>query len=238
MTVCAPNLGPAAVHVWPVRLDEPVRSREPEVTLSADELARAARFHLDRDRQRFLAARACLRRVLGAYVGIDAAQLTFCYSPQGKPHLENTDADIRFNVSHSDSMAVFGITCGREIGIDIETIRADVEIDELAQRFFSPAEFETLSGMMPGAKIAAFFRTWTCKESFLKGEGVGLSWPLDGFDVEVNLAKPAALLATRPNASHAGHWSLRLLDIADGYAAAVAVKGTIEELSIFPAICG
>jgi phosphopantetheinyl transferase len=93
--------------------------------------------------------------------------------------------------------------------------------------------------MMPESKIAAFFGTWTCTESFLKGEGMGLSCPLlDCFDVEVNIAKPAALPATRPNASEAGQLSLRLLDIADGYAAAVAVRGTIEELSIFPAISG
>jgi 4'-phosphopantetheinyl transferase len=237
MTLSAQKLGQAAVHIWPVRLDESgVGWNKLEGTLSADELARAARFYMERDRRRYTVARACLRRVLGAYVGMDAKQLTFSYSPYGKPHLKNTHTDIRFNVSHSHGMAVFGITSGPEIGIDIERIRHDVEIEQLAQRFFSRVEFEALSRMMPESRVAAFFRTWTCKESFLKGEGVGLSLALDCFDVEVDIAKPAALLATRPNVSEAGQWSMRALDIADGYATAVAVKGTIEELSIFPAI--
>ena len=234
MNLSAKKLTQAAVHVWPVRLDEPgVGCNKPAVTLSADELARAARFHRERDRRRFMVARAYLRRVLAAYTGMDDAQLTFCYSPYGKPNLQNAQADIHFNVSHSGNIAVIGITSGREIGVDIELIRDDVEIEQLARRFFSRLEFDTLSALAEESKIAAFFRTWTCKEAFLKGQGMGLFLPLDCFDVEVDMAKPTRLLATRPDGAEAGQWTLRLLEIATGFAAAVAVRGPIEELSIF-----
>jgi len=62
---------------------------------------------------------------------------------------------------------------------------------------------------------------------------MGLFLPLDCFDVEVDMAKPTALVATRRDAAEARQWTLRLLEIGTGFAAAVAVRGPIEELSIF-----
>ena len=234
MALSRRKLGPSAVHVWTLQLDGPgMEWNGLEALLSADEQSRAVRFHFERDRRRFIVARAYLRRVLAAYTGMDDAQLTFCYSPYGKPNLQNPAVDIHFNVSHSGSIAVIGITSGREIGVDIEQIRDGVEIEQLARRFFSRLEFDTLSSLAEELKIAAFFRTWTCKEAFLKGQGMGLFLPLDCFDVEVDMAKPTALVATRPDAAEAGQWTLRLLEIATGFAAAVAVRGPIEELSIF-----
>ncbi len=226
----APKLRHSAVHVWAVRLDDPAGSKF-ELMLSADERSRAARFHFEHDRRRFTVARAYLRGILSAYTGMDAAELTFLTSPYGKPSLKNAPLDIRFNVSHSGSLATVAITTGREIGIDIEKIRDDLELDLLAHRFFSPTEVETFC-RAKHPKNAVFFRTWTCKEAFLKAQGMGLSLPLDCFDVEVDMGKPAALLATRPDATEAGRWCLRVLQVEDGFAAAVAARESITELSI------
>src|SRR5205085_1719357 len=121
---------------------------------------------------------------------------------------------------------------GREIGVDIEKTREDVETGQLAERFFSVFEVAELQKLPSEVKITGFFRTWTCKEAFIKAQGTGLSMPLDSFDVEVDVGKPAALLATRPDTAAARRWSLRLLDVPPGYAAALAVEGIIGDLTI------
>jgi 4'-phosphopantetheinyl transferase len=226
----ARTVAAGAVDVWRFNLDKPESPFDDlESLLSADELARASRFRFDRDRLRFIAVRGLLRRVLARYGGSNPAQLVFSYSPHGKPSLQSNADDIRFNLSHSNGLAVCAVTRGREIGIDLEKIRHDIEIEELAQRFFSGYEFDALRALAPEDRIPAFYRIWTCKEAFVKAQGLGLSRPLSSFDMEASPAKTAALLATRPDAEEANQWSVRVLEIASGYAAAVVVNGHIRQ---------
>ena len=222
-----PILSPLSVHIWSVHLDD-VNAKDLPILLSDDERSRAARFHFDRDRHRFIVGRTALRQILATYRNNEPADLKFSYSAYGKPSLESTHSDLRFNVSHSDSLALIAITRERELGVDIEKIRDDIEVEQLATRFFSSAEIASFLAL-EHPRIAAFFRIWTCKEAFLKGHGMGLALPLDSFDVEVDPAKPAKLLETRPDTAEAARWSLRSLEVAAGFAAAVAVNGPIEE---------
>jgi 4'-phosphopantetheinyl transferase len=107
-----------------------------------------------------------------------------------------------------------------------------VETDNLARRFFSPRERDAIRGLPEEERISAFFRCWTCKEAFLKAQGVGLSRDLDSFDVEVNPKSPARLLATRPDAAEADGWSLHDVEVISNYAAALAVEKSIRSMKI------
>jgi 4'-phosphopantetheinyl transferase len=231
-TLPTPALSSHAVHVWTVPLGAAAKTLSGlSDLLSGDEHDRARRFHFERDAQRFMATRGAVRSVLAAYTQTAARDLRFRYSPQGKPSLAEPECDIRFNVSHSGELAVLAITREREIGIDIEYMKKDVETDKLAERFFSASERDRLRGLPQAQKVAGFFRCWTCKEAFLKAQGTGLFRDLSSFDVELNAEQPARLLATRPDADEANRWSVRELDTTEGYAAAVAVEGIIAELS-------
>src|SRR5579863_8613710 len=116
------------IHLWRVDLEsigaDEFRWRQ---VLSSDELTRAARFHFSRDRQRFVAARAWLRTILGGYLRTDPRSLTFTYSKREKPSLgpDFGSSDVRFNVSHSSGIALLAFTRGREIGVDVELLRRD-----------------------------------------------------------------------------------------------------------------
>src|SRR5215472_2261792 len=44
---------------------------------------------------------------------------------------------IEFNLSHSGSRALLAFTRGREVGVDIEQIRNNLDFEALARRFFS-----------------------------------------------------------------------------------------------------
>src|SRR4051794_20590470 len=76
------------VHVWRAALNQP-RERLDRLrgALAPDERERASRFHFERDRRRFAAARGLLREILSRYVGSPADALRFGYTSYGKPHL-------------------------------------------------------------------------------------------------------------------------------------------------------
>jgi 4'-phosphopantetheinyl transferase len=195
--------------------------------LSADEAARASRFHFARDRQRFVAARAVLRTILASYLEIDAVSLRFSYSKKEKPSLgpEHGDGDLRFNVTHSGGIALLAFTRQREIGVDVEQVRHDFEPDAIARRYFSQNEQNQLADLGPEEKVDAFFRCWTRKEAYIKATGDGLSLPLIQFDVSLVPGETNALLATRPDGSQAASWLLREVPAGPGYVGALCVQG-------------
>jgi 4'-phosphopantetheinyl transferase len=216
------------VHVWCAALEVTTSHlRYLQNMLSADELARASRFHFPKDRRRFIVARGVLRSLLGLYLGLEPRQLCFCYGAYGKPALVPTsgEAGLRFNVSHSHELALYAVTYGREIGVDIEYIRTNVSCEEIAERFFSSRERALLRTLPAPLKYDAFFHCWTRKEAYIKARGEGLSLPLDQFDVAFAPGEPAALLATRWAPREASRWVLRELTPGPGYAAALAVGG-------------
>jgi len=222
------------IHIW----EFPLTTADSEVgayatLLSEDERTRASRFRFERDARHFTVARASMRSILGGYTGSAARDLRFNYSQYGKPSFANVTWDVRFNVSHSADLAMLAVVRGREVGVDLETIRAEVETDKLAERFFSVQERESLRALPNQDRISAFFRCWTCKEAFLKAQGLGLSRSLESFDVEVNPQLPAHILATRPDPEEAGRWSLRDVETVPEYAAAVAMEGDATTVKIF-----
>jgi 4'-phosphopantetheinyl transferase len=216
------------VHVWRTVLDVPeAQVRSLWYTLTADECQRAERYVFAKDRTHFVVARGLLRMLLGRYLGQDPPQLRFIYGPHGKPALA-TDLDggtLRFNVSHSHGLALYAITRGRTVGVDVERIRPEVAQERIAERFFSPREVTLLRALPAPLQAAAFFACWTRKEAYIKATGEGLALPLDQFDVSLLPGEPAALLRTAWDPQEATRWALQDLAPAPDYRAAVAVAG-------------
>jgi 4'-phosphopantetheinyl transferase len=188
-------------------------------------LERAGRFHFARDRDHYTVARAVLRDILGRYLGLAPASLRFKYNPFGKPSLDDGARGVRFNLSHSGGIALYAVALGREVGVDVEQLKDEMDCGGVAERFFSPSEVAALRTLPPEAQKRAFFDCWTRKEAYVKARGDGLSLPLDSFDVSVAPGEPAALLRTRDDACEASRWTLRELSTEPGYAAALAVEG-------------
>jgi 4'-phosphopantetheinyl transferase len=191
--------------------------------LSADELARADRYIVPIPRRHFIVCRAALRQLLGTCIGTDPRDIAFDYGPHGKPVLRQvrTSTRLEFSVSHSSDQALIGITQGRQLGVDIEQIDPAVRILKLATRFFSTREATELNGLPSDDQLAGFYRGWTCKESYLKATGQGLSFPLNRFSVSLNPHQPAALLEVVDLPEELSRWRLESIDILPGFAAAV-----------------
>ena len=223
------------VHVWLVSLNRPVatvtRFRQ---HLSPAELARVERFHFEIDRRRFIVARGCLRAILARYLEISPAIIQFTYDDYGKPGLASVtlpSSQLKFNLAHSDDLAVYAFTLIGEVGVDLERIRPDFDGDEVARRLFSPSEVARLDQFSGAARQQAFFRCWTRKEAFIKAKRLGLSIALDQFDVTLAADEQATLLRTRWDESEAARWSLREIDLGPDYAAAVAIEAEDWKLS-------
>lgn len=221
-----------AAHVWQVDLAA-AEDALPRLAslLSADEQARAARFHLAQDSCRYTLARGALRLLLAGYTGRPAAALRFGYERFGKPFLlpaaRSCAVPLAFNVSHSHEMALLAFGRGR-IGVDVERVRPELAAGRIAERFFSPREAAALRELPPAEQPAAFFRCWTRKEAFVKARGEGLALPLHSFDVSLAPDEPAALLRVADDPAEAARWTLRTITPAlPGYLAALAVEGRV-----------
>jgi 4'-phosphopantetheinyl transferase len=183
--------------------------------LSAEERDRAARFHFDKHRRYFIAARGILRELLGRYLDKPPAAIEFSYNPYGKPAVEG----IYFNLSHSDNMALYAVSRAREVGVDIERINPAFAEEQIPEQYFSPAEVKVLRALPKQRQTEAFFNCWTRKEAYVKARGLGLSLDLQSFDVTLAPSEPAAFLRG------AGEWSIEALEIAPGFAAAIVASG-------------
>lgn len=226
--IARPLIAVDEAHVWQFDLDtQSFADEQWESLLSSDERQRALRFHFPLHRRHFSATHGLSRIVLGAYLNTDPEALCFRYSDKGKPGLGGIHETnpLRFNLSHSENALLLAITLGREIGVDVEYIRPDFELESTAQRFFSSAERGTLHALSVAQRRLAFFNCWSRKEAFIKAKGAGLSLPLDQFDVSLTPGVPAEILATRPDAAEKTHWSLTALDAGPDYAAALVVEG-------------
>ena len=216
------------MHVWRVALNyDPSQIDGLLHSLAENEQARAGKFYFPIDRERFIVARGVLREILGLYLNRAAKSVSFRYGSHGKPALawESGGNTIHFNMSHSHGVALYAVTRSREIGIDLEFIREDFEVEPLAERFFSRCEIATLRALPISLRKYAFFLCWTRKEAYIKARGAGLSLPLDQFDVSLIPGEPAALLRTQANPDEALRWSLQELSIGPGYVSALAVEG-------------
>ncbi len=230
------HLGDAEAHLWLVDLDLiPERMTDFASILSEDERDRARRFLKQVDAERYASARASLRCILGSYLQLNPRQLRFAYSNFGKPHLadEGHAAPLHFSVAHSAALALFGVGRSHNIGVDLERMRDDVEVIDLAARFFSPREAEILRSLTGARRLEAFFCGWTRKEAYLKARGHGLSYGLDRVEVALEPGEPVVIIGAQDDPDVSKRWTLQHLSPAPGYIGAAAIEAPNMTFQMF-----
>ncbi|MFH1726104.1 MAG: 4'-phosphopantetheinyl transferase superfamily protein [Elusimicrobiota bacterium] len=227
------RLKPREVHVWraPLDVDDGTVARLRE-TLAPDERSRASRLRREVGAKRFLVARAVLRAILARYAGSSPESLAFRYTRNGKPELASHGrrAPIAFSVAHSGDRALFAVTAGPAIGVDIERVRRKLDFEEIVRRHFSTAEIKTLRGLPDDRRREAFFVYWTRKEAVLKATGEGLTYPLDRVEVPWLPGKPPASIRSGIHPPGAPRWTIVDLRPYAGFVGALAFPGRRMEL--------
>lgn len=146
--------------------------------LSSDELNRSRQFRVTADRDRFLAAHALKRRLLGALLDIPGARLSFEQQEAGKPQLMGKN--LHFNLSHSGDWVALAVSAAAPVGIDVE--QGDTAPpEELLSAVLHPYDHFTPDPISPTER---FYTAWTLKEAVSKGIGGGLALPFAQLQLE------------------------------------------------------
>ena len=180
-------LPPEEIHLWLAFYDEITDERllsDYRSLLNSAEKEQQVRFYFAKDRLRYLITRALVRTVMSRYVPIDPRDWVFSTNAYGCPEIANAqgrEAFLSFNISHTESLIVLGVTTRRALGVDVENFRAREVSIEIADRYFAPAEVAALNNVPPQQQQYRFFEYWTFKESYIKARRMGLSLPLDKF---------------------------------------------------------
>ncbi len=226
------------IVVWLIELDAGLESQTeiddtepgPELELlDSDERVRAGRFIRARDRRRFARCRSALREILGGLLCEQPRLLRFRAVARGKPELDFPSIDggeppVRFNVSHSSELAVIAVCRSRELGIDLEQVRAIGEAERIVESFFSADELAEFGQIGSEQKAMAFLRGWTRKEAILKGLGVGIAGLADRYETGFGTGELGAGFSPARPLSRVGQWQLWEASPRTGFVATVACR--------------
>ena len=213
---------PHEIHCYTFSLSlSTAQEAECSAVLISSEQATAKRYRFVKDQQRYIAARAHLRRILGYYLNENPQKVQIAYTDHDKPYLA-AHKTLHFNVSHSHVLGVIALST-QPVGVDIERIQKNYNPD-IAERFFHPNEVAHLATLPEPLRSHTFFQLWARKEAILKAIGQGLSSPLSGFSVS-----PTASCEIIALENH--EWTLLPLEIQESYASAVATNQSIQSVS-------
>jgi len=219
------------VHLWWRRAGEGDSQGTERASLSDEERRRGERFRREADARAFVARRAFLRSILGAYLDRAPAELEFAAGSWGKPRLAGAGEDLTFNLSSRGEWLLLAVGRGRAVGVDVELLderlREPEELSRLAQRVLHPQEREAFLSLAEAERPGAFLRAWTRKEALLKALGTGLSREPDSVAVGLAPLGPLEVRVLGPELfpSERGGRLLDLLAPADHAACLVAEGG-------------
>ena len=171
------------IHLYVVPISGiPHNESELNFMLNQDEHARADRFINPEHGRNFRKVRGLLRHLLTQYVDVAPQILEFNYTEYGKPFLKG-GADLQFNLSHSRDMVAYAFSLDHELGVDIEYMRPQKDLDGMIRYVCSEKEQVELKAMKEEEVMDAFYRLWTRKEAFIKACGRGLGMGLRSIHV-------------------------------------------------------
>jgi phosphopantetheinyl transferase len=127
-----------------------------------------------------IACNSFMRILISKKLGMEPDEIPFSISVNGKPGI--VDNKLYFNISHTKSAFVIGISQDIYIGADIESRDNPVDYERIMKRFFSKKEVEFIL-QEEGEPRERFFLLWTRKEALLKAFGTGIITNLA--DIEV-----------------------------------------------------
>jgi 4'-phosphopantetheinyl transferase len=132
-------------------------------------------------------------------------------------------SELQFNIAHTRGLVACALSRTDPIGIDVEAIDPERDIDSILEENFAPTEVADLGACNAVAhRRARFTELWTLKEAYLKAIGAGLLRPLD--EIAFRFAGPSDVHATARGAPLHFDWRFGLFTPRQNYRMAVAVR--------------
>jgi phosphopantetheinyl transferase len=210
--------------------------------LSGDERDRAHAYRIAEPRDVFTLARGLLRVELSRRLDVEPGAIHFDLRPSGKPDVRRESPsrpDWRFSVSHTGPNLVIALARGADVGVDIERLDRDVELLQIARRYFTAQELSSLEQTPSRARARAFFAGWTRKEAIVKARGHTMAESLATLSVDLD---PARIHPGYEDADRAGpraRCGLTAFELPDrGLIGAVALVGDVPPRLRFRVVSG
>jgi 4'-phosphopantetheinyl transferase len=172
----------STVTVWTMQVGAPSAAALSRwhAVLDSREVAQAARFRADKDRDLYIAAHA-LTRALLAHIGEKpAAAWQFAETEKGKPEIIDNECNLEFSLSHTAGLVVCAAS-HFPVGIDTESRdRKKVQAD-MARTILAPSELALLTAYPFDRQSEVILQLWTLREAYVKATGQGISFPREDF---------------------------------------------------------
>ena len=204
------------IDLWWADLDAPRDAGE-----HPDDRRDAARLVDRRARRRLFARRSTLRELLGHYLDCRSDQVVLSRTPSGRPELDWPRSDLHFNASSSAGTALYAITRGEPIGVDLEHSTRGPGLTSADHLFLTEAERRMVSEVEPRLRPITLLRLWTLKEALAKAMGTGLSSDPKELEFRFIQGQPSPVVVS-PGGSR---WRGDLIPTPEGVVAALAVRG-------------
>ncbi|SCG66352.1 peroxidase-related enzyme [Micromonospora siamensis] len=180
------RIQPADCHVWWI---DPAQAPDwCEELLSEPERIRAGSFHQGAARRRFVSATALLKITVAWSDGGDPLDVDLrrecprCGKPHGRP--EVAGSPLHVSISHSGDRVAVALCAAGPVGVDVEQVNPDVDVDVMLPFVLGDAEARAFGEIRDQRdRLEAFLRSWTRKESVLKATGDGLLIPMSHLTV-------------------------------------------------------
>jgi len=212
------------VQVWFASVEEPGTEVEAYFSvLSSSEQQQAKSFRFDRDRKRYVLGKYMVRDLLARALHLRLEQIEFAFNKYGKPTLVR-DSRVSFNLAHAGEYVACALALDRDLGVDIEAERTDIDFISLASPNFCSTEIRTLEASAGTRRMHLFYKYWTLKEAYLKAEGSGLNIGLAEVDTS-GVPDDCPGIPCQPLESVPRGILVQRLEAPLGYAAAVAATG-------------
>ncbi len=226
------QLLPGEAHVWRFPLDASKRERTQfDNWLSERERGLLRRMSSEQARNRRATAWGRLRAILGRYADSPPHAIRFTRGPSGRPELVRPDPPgLRFNLAHSGKVGLVGVSMSA-VGVDIEQVRTTVDIERLADRFFTSDEATELRTTAEDQRLQSFFRLWAVKEAYVKASGMGVPAGLSCCEFSLQDDRPRVQRV--PDNLHRLGLTLQEIEAPGGYVAAVAILRDDVAVSVF-----
>lgn len=195
--------------------------------LSPSECQKVKSFRLEEEQNQFLISKALLKLILARYTGQTAQSIQLSYSINGKPYITNKSG-VQFNLSHTGNALLIGFTKNVDIGVDIERVNRTVNFSKIIPLLYSEKELETFNSLKDNDKNDSFFKSWTCKEAFIKAKGSGLTFPINQLELSLLDGEKVKIQNTPWDFLEKEYWDIISFKYSNIYRFALAAKGRIK----------
>ena len=202
--------------------------------LTPDERVRRDRYVREEDRHAFVVTRALVRAVLSQHGPSAPDAWRFVTNAHGCPSVVDTQAGaprLEFNVSHTGGLVALAVARGHRLGVDVEDARRVVR-EDIAGRFFAPAEVADLRRLPVADQPRVFFDYWTLKEAYIKARGMGLAIPLGDFAFVLRPPAPPTIRFVPGFADDPARWQFRQAWPTPHHRLGLAVERTGADLDV------